>query len=223
VASALVNEFPSASYEDLRFGKDYLLYLRTVQPSSLAIVQEAYFYNPDPVFFEMSVQDTPAYFTRQCSQLRFNAMSLTAAEMIRAQSASAPKMHAAVSSEMRALPNTFRVKFKDVAEEESILTSHDFSEETKLALPSLYLLQQLDATAFDQVISQVGANELAQAWVGPESVLQNIEGRLPARKREVLSKMKSSTGASRESMAFHKIVKLCQAEVVQNHEAKRAA
>ena len=101
------------------------------------------------------------------------------------------------------------MKFKDIEEEDSILKSVEFDEETKLKLPSLYVLHQLSPENFETVVMGLTVNDLAEAWLGPLWIKSAILARLSARKREVLEQVQSSVKASRHSNGFQKALVLC--------------
>jgi hypothetical protein len=210
-ASALVRNYPTPAYTELRFGKDYMTYLMQVNPGSMDVLNDSYFMNPNPIFMEMSTSDTPASLVSQCSKIRFEKLGFTAAEMIRAQNRATSGFQTAVTSALRSLPLVYRVKFKNTEEESFILSSDEFTDSVKLALPSLFALDRLEQNTFDEVVSSVSVTELAEAWVGPEDLLARIEARLPTRKREVFNQVKRSLTPSRDSAGFHKIMSLCKA------------
>jgi hypothetical protein len=212
-AAALVQAFPGEEYLELGFGAEYLTYLRHVKPGGLAILEDPYFTTPHPIFFNVSVSDTPAYLYHECSQIRFDALQCSAVDMIRAQNGERKKKDSQMlqASVLRTLPSAIRVKFKDVEEEDSILQSSEFSEEIKVSLPSLYTVQQLSDAQFEQVINQITVSELAEAWTGPAWLLSKISERLPARKREVLQQIEKTVVASRHSRGFQKVVALAKA------------
>jgi hypothetical protein len=222
-AAALVQNYPGEEYLELSFGAEYLTYLRHVKPGSLAILEDPYFTTPHPIFFNLSVADTPAYLYHECSQSRFDALQCSAVDMIRAQNSDRKKKDTQMlqASALRNLPSSIRVRFKNTDEEDQILTSAEFNEETKLALPSLYCLQQLNDEQFNQVINQITVSELAEAWTGPAWLITQISSRLPERKREVLQQIEKTVTPSRQSRGFQKILSLCKPHYVKTDDQSR--
>lgn len=206
-AAALIREYPNAAaYQELRFGAEYLHYLKSVPTGDLQFIHDPYFLYPVDSLQDLSVQDTPPALANQVSQMRFECLNFGATELIRAQQIGFASTKAfSKQSELRTLITPLKVKFKDVQEEEAILQSKDFDLQTKISLPSLFVLQQLPAQDLQEILGQMSVNELCEAWIGPESVLQTIEKQIPERKKRVFQEVKGTIEAGRETRGFRKL------------------
>jgi polyhydroxyalkanoate synthesis regulator protein len=209
-AAALIRKYPEVDiYKTLRFGCIYLDYLKHVIPGKLDFINDPYFINPNPVFWDISPEDTPIEALGQCSEMRFDAANFHPIEVIKLHEKTkdftfVPKN----KSHLRPLQFSLRVKFKDVSQESEVLKS-SLSKETLWLLPSLYRMTLLTQEQFQWVLSQVTIRDLAQAWEGPEWVLQAIMDRLPEKKRDILEQFNAKRAGDRHSTAFHTILNLC--------------
>ena len=224
-ASALMRAYSEVSvYQELRFGAQYLDYLKQVKPGSLDFMSDAYFLNPKSAFFELSVSDTPDEMAPNCSQFRFDAKNLSALQLIQIQQLEVkPKELNVKQSSLRTLKQEMRIRFKSVEEEESVLASDQITHEIKLKLPSLFRLNALTKEEFDLVIDKLSVSELAHAWIGPSALLAEIEARLPERKLVLLKNVLQKQTPSRDHASFSRVMELCDEFQSEVHLEKKAA
>lgn len=207
-ASALIRAFPRMeTYLKLRFGKEYIEYLKNITPRSLDFMNDAYFLNPQSVYNELSVEDTEIQYLVGVSQFRFEAKNADPSELIKIQQSSdAGLVPESRLSHLRTLGRSIRVQFRTVAEEDSILSNTEILEEVKNGLPSLYCLRLLNSDDFERVISSFSLNKLAEGWIGPEWLLEDLESRMSERKRALFQEIKVRMNAFRSSPVFKDLV-----------------
>ena len=205
-ASALVRAFPKIEvYQTLRYGTNYIEYLKSVSPGSLTFTQDAYFITPNSAFFEMSVEDTPIEALVSASTFRFEKKNADPSELIAAQLKNGEFKLDLKLSILRKLAKPIRVQFKSVEEEETILKSTQVPEAIKLQLPSLYCLKFLNQEQFETVIGKYSLQELAKAWTGPAWLLTELEAKMTERKRALFSEIKEQKQNQKGSVKNQKV------------------
>ena len=210
-ASALIRQIPKMKiYQELSFGKEYISYLKGITPGGLSFLKDPYFLQPDETFYELAVEETPKTWFRSVSEMRLEKLGLTAFETL--QTVEEVPSHRGQSSKKRHLKSQVRVHIRSVAEEAELLEKLT-SEEQKLELPSLYKLTQLTDDELVRVFEGITAKELAEAWVGPDSILNALQSKIPERKWELAKSILESDKAkapraSRESAGFKKLMQL---------------
>jgi len=94
------------------------------------------------------------------------------------------------------------------------------TEEIRHQTPSLVWLTLLNDEQIKQVFSRCNAQALAEAWVGPESLLKMLESHLPDKKREMVLELTQRVSPSRDSGGMSVLLELSETLRKETSEKK---
>ncbi len=197
--------------ENMPFMADYSNFLADKESSPFPYVNHAYYLNPLPC--NMTSQKDMTELVRVdnslwhiLSPIRQAHLQLRLEERIRCMSAPHKKYEKLVftDSQMRAL--SVSGQWGDLsADDETQLLKDPWSVPVHLRsqIKSLVWLSTLPEEKIKEKLEKLDAKSLATAWVGPEELLNRLEGFLPEKKRELIRAYKDRIPATRDSDAFN--------------------
>lgn len=80
-------------------------------------------------------------------------------------------------------------------------------QELRGDIPTLVWLAQLEAQKREKILSKLDAQQVAQAWIGPQVVLDLIQSSIPEKKWELVESYIKKFTPSRRSQAFNYLLK----------------
>ncbi len=194
--------------------KEYVDYIQSVEPSAGAYHLEAYYLSPlsinhvDNAVLAEVIRKEPALFFVLPS-MRSEAVDLTSMERINIL-----QMHSGVApaktkvdfaglemSKHRTLRKTIHFQIHSLEDEKQIL-EQDVPLEIMSQIPTLGLAARLQDDILKNILKEFSAQELAEAWIGPDDVLKRFGNVLPEKKLTLLANYRKSVQPSRDSEAF---------------------
>lgn len=194
--------------------KDYVVYIQSVEPRAEAYHLEAYYMAPLPIghldnaALTEAVRKEPALFFH-LSSMRAEAVELTALERINILQMQADVGQKKVSTDFgklqpstqRALRKTIHFHIASIEDEMQILAK-DVPLEIMAQVPTLGLAQRLEDNKLQEILKNYSAQELAEAWIGPEDILQRFGRVLPEKKLTLVANYRKTVQPRRDSDAF---------------------
>ncbi|MGK5085341.1 hypothetical protein WDW37_18805 [Bdellovibrionota bacterium FG-1] len=193
----------------LPFLKDYLSYIVTLMPADLGVENEPYYLAPFEIHHLSNqkltelTRQTP-HLLKQFPKLRSEALQLSVRERIEFDR-QAPKAGVALpdfskvaASALRAMKRKTVLKLKTVEEEQELLNLPNLTMDVLESVQSLGWLLRLQPTQIEQVLKEYSAKELAQVWLAPKTVLEQLQKHMPPKKVEMLQGYTSSLTPERD-------------------------
>lgn len=112
-----------------------------------------------------------------------------------------------ISSAPRTLKIVQGLEFSDELEEAELLQVERIPLDVMTKTLSLVWAMKIDSSALSDILRDVSAKELAQAWVGPELVLNHLRSCLGEKKAAVVEGYRAQVRPVRRSIAFLRIHK----------------
>lgn len=156
------------------------------------------------------VRKNPSHYHR-LTPMRWDGLNLSLEERLKFRDvkpntgADWPKLFKA--SKPRELP--VRLQLKSLRPEDEMYLSQNYQnvpKDLRASLRSLVWLAMAPLEDRRRALADLDAQQLAEAWTGPESVLAQLEEALPAKKREMLAHFRQSISPDRSSDAFAYLV-----------------
>lgn len=219
-AAAFLREYQEIqTFSELSFGAEYVNYLTSVEPEATDFWEDSFYLAPSSELSEVCVEDMASTDFLRCSRMRLQKCTLSAYELtkLKMTNENVPAIPKFAKSAHRKLVSPLVFNFATDHEEAEFLGS-DLPEYVKFSAPSLYLLSKLENETFMEITQSFNVKELAEAWIGPDFILQNIMSKLPERKQQLLSEVlesrkdrrESDKASKRQSPVFKRLVKATQ-------------
>jgi len=136
---------------------------------------------------------------------------------------SMPSLEALPPSGKRKLVRAPLLQPRTDQEERELVNLPHSSLDVMRSIPSLGWLLRIRRGEAAKLLAQYPARELATAWVGPEDVLDKVEGLLPSWKRRQLEGFRGRVTATRQSTVFRKLHQAAVVSVVLEGPKSKAA
>lgn len=219
-AAAFLREYQAIeTFSELSFGAEYVNYLTFIEPETTNFWDDSFYLAPSSELGEVSVDDMEDTDFLKCSKMRLQKCTLNAYELtkLKMNNETLPAIPKFTKSAHRKLVSPLVFNFATETEEEEFLGS-DLPEYVKLSAPSMYLLTKLEDAVFMEITQAFNVKELADAWIGPESILQSVMNKLPERKQQLLTEVletrkdrrEADKASKRESPSFKRLIKSAQ-------------
>lgn len=197
-------------------GRDQVLasYVATLQgigEEDKGVEQEAYYLSP----LAISHVDNDALselarrhrgLLKVLPSLRADALNLTVPERVamisEQETGSLPDFASVPASPLRTLIKRSRFKIHSLEEELQVLALPELKAEMARDIPTLAWLSEVPPERIKGVLAGFSAQQLAEAWIGPDFVLEKLAQCLPEKKLKLVLTYKDRTPPNRESEAF---------------------
>jgi len=216
---------------EVSFLQSYTSYLATKHPTDLGLEQHPSYLDPLPIYLldnasvTKIVLDNPSIFSK-VSPLRMEKLDIPANILVELDSAvdgntaSQDSLIKTISSSPASEPRNLRssqeFRIRSIEDEQALLERDPFDINLARRVRSLGWLVRLQESKVVEILENFSAKELATAWIGPESVLKQLEDKLSEGKRENLKSYCANTIQSRDSVAFNKLFQLSLSELEKN-------
>lgn len=198
---------------------EYIPFVIDLQEVNLGAEQEPYYLAPLPLARIANdtltdlLRSTPALWAR-LSSLRKRAVQLKAREQVEMTNSGfdinavdLPDFEHMDASPKRHLRRKVRAIPQSVPEEEELLNS-ETSMDMMESIPSLIWLSKLAPDDAREILQAFSATELASAWVGPETVLEQLINLIAPKKQNLLKSYQARVTPSRNSPVFAALHKM---------------
>lgn len=181
----------------LPFLKDYLSIIAALAPADLGLENDPYYLTP----FEMHhlsnlsltefVRRSP-HILKQLPQLRSDALELSIRERIEFErqtsltDVGAPDFQTVPRSNLRKLKRKSGLKIRTIEDERELLNLSDPTIEIIESVQSLGWLLRLQASQIELILKSYSAKDLAQVWLAPEEILEQLQNLMPKSKTEMI-------------------------------------
>lgn len=191
---------------------EYVTTLQDIGEEDRGADQDSYYLHPLPI----SHLDNDALsevvrkhkgLLKALPSLRADALNLTVPERVallteNPADGALPDFSKLAASELRTLTKRTRFKIRSVEEELQVLAMPNLSPDMARDIPTLAWLAELPVDRIRTVLSGFSAQQLAEAWVGPDFVLKKLSDALPEKKLKLVLTYKDKTRPNRENPAF---------------------
>jgi hypothetical protein len=157
------------------------------------------------------VKEHPEMY-RGLSPLRKEMLSLSLMDKLKWESIpetkAAPRVPSHIVSKPRPLPVKLSGIHLTLEDEQALLERPDMVPVTvRSEIHSLVWLALVDQKSQKEILSQLSAQNLAEIWIGPSSVLKDLQRHIPEKKFKIAQEYSSKMRASRESAAMQFVVR----------------
>jgi hypothetical protein len=194
----------------------YVGTLSGIDEQDLGLEQEPYYLNPLPINHLDSEALTELArgeprLLKLLPTLRLDSLHLTVAERIAllggergapSEGKPLPNFERIAPSALRALLQRSKFKIHSVDEELEVLAMRDLTVDVCREIPTLGWLAEIDSDKLREIFLGYTAQDLASAWIGPDSVLKAMAASLPEKKLKLVLTYRERMQPSRDSRTF---------------------
>jgi len=218
---------------EVSFLQSYTSYLATKHPTDLGLEQHPSYLDPLPFYLLDNTSVTKitlenhAVFNR-ISPLRMEKLDIPANILIEldtptegspaSQDTALKTISATPASEPRNLKSSQEFRIRSIEDEQALLDRDPFDINLARRIRSLGWLIRLQDEKVIKILDNFSAKELANAWIGPESVLTHLEDKLSEGKRDNLKSYCENTTQSRDSVTFNKLFQMSLLELERDSQ-----
>lgn len=202
--------------EKIPFIKDYVPYFFNIRPENWALHEHPYYLSPQTLWstsqtdLKNQVASKPNLWTA-ISPLRQQTLELNLTQKLEAVQNQRPTavQFNNVKSPLREFPKA--ADFGDLSAEDELSLFENPSrvpENLRANVKTLVWLALKDEDFIRETLASLNARALAQAWIGPQEVLQKLESCLPEKKSALLKEYLEKSPPSRKSSTFQQLTRL---------------
>ncbi|MEI8027599.1 MAG: hypothetical protein WCI18_14730 [Pseudomonadota bacterium] len=219
---SLLNRMPALN--------DYGRFLVGHAEEDLGMDQDPSYLRPLPLWnLDMTeltefTRNNPGIISR-LSPLRLSALSLRPTERLSlyasnemVQSQLTPSLPE-TKSPARPLKRALLIKIQSDEDELEILGMQGVTLAVMAQVPSLGWLLQLPSESIDEILKSLSARDIASAWIGPSSILNEISKHIAEKKLEMMKSQLERVMPSRESPVFLYIHQ-CAVEEIRRRQSE---
>lgn len=202
--------------EKIPFTKDYVPYFFNLPPENLAVHEHPYYLSPQALWstsqtdLKNQIAAKPNLWTA-ISPLRQQTLDLNLAQKLEAVQNQRPTavQFTNAKSPLREFPKAADFGDLSDADELSLFEKPDqVPEPLRANVKTLVWLALKDDDFIRENLASFNARSLAQAWIGPQDVLQKLERCLPEKKSVLLKEYLEKVSPSRKSSTFQQLARL---------------
>lgn len=214
------------------FMNDYVSFFMTKKPVNLNLHEHPYYLAPAPLWstaqddLKKQIEKNPKLWSR-LSPLRQSSLTLPLSVKIEGLAdgkAPAKLVPMSARSTPRDLPVT--VDFGDLSIDDEMQlfnAPEEVPNELRPQVKSLVWLAHKDAAFVKECLSKWDAKALAEAWIGPEPVLAQLEKQMPEKKLTLMKDYLTKVKPSRRSPVFLSLAQEGASNIDQINDEKQAA
>ena len=214
----------------------YFQFARQFPAENLGYHQDVQYVDANSTFTKVDQKDLAKYIAANPVQavsltpLRWDQLPISLSDRLKAtlamnSSAAKPSVAAPLkASALRPLPRRLEVKTLS-ADDETYLWSNSTAVHADLraSLKTLVWLALCPQDVREAALGDIDARDLAEAWVGPEPVLEKLKEAIPAKKYEMVQHFLKDSTPDRNSPVFEHLVALGAQELKTPSSIKSAA